>query len=305
MSRKSPVILAIVACTLLLADVACLMLRLPTQTLAVAAGPREVTDSGGRKVLLPARPARILSLCTSATDTLIALGAADRLAAIDEFGRIVPGAERAVVIGKGSVISREQVAALRIDLAFLWWYQDDAAGMLEELAVPVVRIRSGRVAEVPAVIHLVGDCVGQSEAAGRIADRIQTFVADASRPSAHDARRVFIELYGPYKTVGRDTYTNDLIELAGARSVATDAKGAVLFSAERLVQADPDVILGVGNAATVAALVARPGMRTLRAVRQGRVFALDRYWFVAGPNMPASVKKIRAALAAVPNSGER
>jgi iron complex transport system substrate-binding protein len=223
------------------------------------------------------------------------------LAAIDEFSRIVPGTDRAVIIAKGGTVSREQVAALGIDLAFVWWYQDDAAAMLEELAVPVVRIRSGRVAELPAMIHLVGDCVGQSEAAGRIADRIQTFVADASRPSAHDARRVFIELYGPYKTVGRDTYTNDMLELAGVHNIAADAKGTVLFSAERLVQSDPDVILVVGTASDRAVLASRPGMTELRAVREGRVFALDRYWLVAGPQMPQSVERIRKLISGSPN----
>ena len=104
---------------------------------------------------------------------------------------------------------------------------------------------------------------------------------------------MFLEFYGPLKTVGSETYTNDLLELAGAHNVAGDAKGSVLFSAERLVQSDPDVILVVGSAADSQALAARPGMADLRAVRQGRVFALDRYWLVAGPQMPQSVEKIR------------
>ena len=57
--------------------------------------------------------------------------------------------------------------------------------------------------------------------------------------------------------MGRDTYTNDLLELAGGRNVAEDAKGSVLFSAERLIQADPDMILCVGEASDAAALAAR------------------------------------------------
>ena len=53
------------------------------------------------------------------------------------------------------------------------------------------------------------------------------------------------------------------------------------------------MILVVGAAADCAALASRPGMTELRAVRQGRVFALDRYWLVAGPRMPQSVENIR------------
>ncbi len=177
---------------------------------------REVVDMTSRTVRIPKRPARILSLCTSATDAIVAAGAADRLVAIDEFSRIVPGTERATVVGKGGAVSREQAAAIRVDLAFVWWYQDEAAAMLEDLAIPVVRIRSGRAAELPAMIRLIGDCVDCREAADRAAAQAESFLAKSPPRPAQHAKRVFLELYGPLKTVGRDTYTNDLLELAGA-----------------------------------------------------------------------------------------
>ena len=53
----------------------------------------EVVDMTSRTVRIPKRPARILSLCTSAADTIVAVGAADRLIAIDEFSRVVPGTD--------------------------------------------------------------------------------------------------------------------------------------------------------------------------------------------------------------------
>ena len=265
-------------------------------------GPlRQVVDMTSRTVCIPKQPARIVSLCTSATDTIVSVGAANRLVAIDEFSRVVPGTERVPVVGKGSAVSREQAAALRVDLAFVWWYQDDAAAMFEDLAVPVVRIGSGRAAELPGMIRFIGDCVDCRKAADHAAAQVESFLSNAPPRPAQNAKRVFIELYGPLKTVGRDTYTNDLLELAGARNVAADAKGTVLFSAERLVQADPDVILVVGTASDGAALASRPGMAELRAVREGRVFALDRYWLVAGPQMPQSVDRIHKIISQSPN----
>ena len=262
---------------------------------------REVVDMTSRPIRIPKRPVRILSLCTSAADTIVATGAADRLVAVDEFSRVVPGTERAMVVGKGSAVSREQVAALGVDLAFVWWYQDDVAVMLEDLAVPVVRIRSGRAADLPAMIRLIGDCVDSREAADRAAEQAASFLAKAPPRPARNAQRVFLELYGPLKTVGRETYTNDLLELAGARNVADGATGTVLFSMERLVQADPDVILVVGGPLERAGLAARPGMTALRAVRRGRVLALDRYWLVAGPQMPQAVERIRKSISESPS----
>ena len=197
-------------------------------------------------------------------------------------------------MGKGGAISREKVVELGVDLAFVWWYQDDAAATLEDLGVPVVRIRSVRADELPGEIRLVGECLGRPEAAERSAKRVSEFLARA-KPVTFGSR-VYIEMYGPLKTVGRRTYIGDLLELAGGQNVAGDAAEGVLLSAERLIEADPDVILCVGQPADAAAFAARPGMDGLRAVRQGRVRSLDRRWLVAGPHIPESVEKIRQAI---------
>lgn len=259
---------------------------------------RGITDQSQHLVQIPAHPQRLLSLCTTATDTVVALGAADRLAAIDEYSRVIPGAPHAAVVGKGGALSREAVSSLHIDLAFVWWYQDDAAAMLQDLSIPVIRIRSGRAAELPGTIRLVGECLNTREAAESLGSNVETFLRQTATPQSAGAPRVFLELNGPFKTMGSDTYTNDLLELAGLRNIAADTKGSVLLSAERLTQADPDAILVVGTPQDLAALAQRPGFSELRAVRQNQVFALDRYWLVAGPNLPESVAHIRAAMAA-------
>ena len=178
-----------------------------------------------------------------------------------------------------------------------WGFGQVQAQRLLDLIVPKARalgLAAGTARDCGHVGRL-------GEYAERAAAQIESFLAKSPPAPAQDAKRVFLELYGPLKTVGRDTYTNDLLELAGARNVAGDAKGTVLFSAERLVQADPDVILVVGAASDRAALAARPGLTALRAVRQGRVFALDRYWLVAGPQIPQSVERIRKTISGSPN----
>jgi iron complex transport system substrate-binding protein len=297
MNQKAQILCVVLAASMLLGGSAWLATRHGASTTGGKNERfRDVTDMTGQRVSVPQMPTHILSLCTSATDTLVSLGAADRLVAIDEFSRIVPGSEHAVVVGKGSAISREQVTAMGIDLAFIWWYQDDAAALLEDLSVPVVRIRSGRAADLPNMIRLVGEALDRRGVADQLAGRVEAFVAKSANPPTRDARRVFLEMYGPFKTVGRNTYTNDLLELAGGINVAAEAEGTVVLSAERLIQADPDVILFIGEPSGPAELARRPGVCDLRAVRQGRVVAIDRYWLVAGPNMPVSVEKIRTAI---------
>jgi iron complex transport system substrate-binding protein len=263
-----------------------------------AGDTRSVADQSQRVARVPIHPQRILSLCTTATDSVVSLGVGDRLTAIDEYSRIIPGTQKAVVVGKGGALSREAVSSLHIDLAFVWWYQDDAASLLDDLAIPVVRIHSGRASELPATIRLIGQCVDAQDLAESLATKVDSFLSDAQTTRSPHTPLVFLELNGPYKTMGSDTYTNDLLEFAGLHNVAADTKGSVLLSAERLTQADPDAILVVGTSDDLTALVQRPGFSELRAVRQRQVYALDRYWLVAGPNLPQSVANIRATIAA-------
>jgi iron complex transport system substrate-binding protein len=306
LNRKTQIILAVAASVSILAGAVWLAARGGSVPPATATSDgREVADMAGRTVRVPADPQRILSLCTSVNDTMVALDAAPRLAAVDEYGRVVPGIEQVPVIGKGSVISREQVQALRIDLAFVWWYQDDAVATLEGLGVPVVRIRTGRAAEVPAMIRLVGGCLNCEAKAEPLARHVEEFLAQcAARPVA-SRPRVYLELYGPYKTVGRDSYMTDLLELAGADNIAADTTGTVLLSSERLIQADPDAILFAEGFTRAETLAARPGMAGLRAVRDGRLMPIDRKWLTAGPRLPDAVDHIRGMLMAATQNERR
>lgn len=261
------------------------------------ASGRQVTDSTGRTVAVPDAPRHVLSLCTTVTDTLLRLGARDRLAGIDEYSRIVPGTTNLSVLGRGGAISREQVLARNTDMAFVWWYQDDAAQLLADLRVPTLRIRCGRADEIPATIRLVGECVGLTHAATALAAGLAAELERLVPPARTNAPRVFLELYSPFKTSGRDSYLNDLIELAGGRNVAADATGSILFSGERLVQSDPDVVLLVAGFATPEAFARRSGMGVLSAVKTGRVHTVERYDLVAGAGLPRAVARLKTTIA--------
>lgn len=284
----------IVIGSLLLALVATCHAASPAQ--ATRTGLRQLTDSTGQRVSVPARPERVLSLCTTATDTILRLKEGARLAGIDDFSRIVPGTTNLAVLGKGSALSREQVLARRIDLAFVWWFQDDVARMLEDLGVPVVRLRCERVAQVPATIRLVGFCLGATNAPEALAQSVTERLARLAPAAANPPPQVYLELYSPFKTTGRDSYLNDLIELAGGRNIAADATGPILLSAERLLSADPEWVVLLTGFGTPAQFARRGGLESLSAVKTGRVQVLDRYCLVAGAGLPEGVAALRHLL---------
>ncbi|MFW5798811.1 MAG: ABC transporter substrate-binding protein, partial [Planctomycetota bacterium] len=109
----------------------------------------------------------------------------------------------------------------------------------------------------------------------------------ASRPS------VYVELYGPFKTMGRDTYLDDLLTLAGGRNIAAGATGSVLLSPEHLLGTDPEVILFVDEFTSLDRLADRSGLNRLSALHRGTVHGISRHTLVAGAGLPEVVDRLR------------
>jgi iron complex transport system substrate-binding protein len=247
-------------------------------------------------------PQHVLSLCSPATATVLALGASNQLAAVDEHGARLPGAEKVRVLAHGGAVSAEEAVALGVDLAFVWSYQEKTAAALERLHIPVVRMPTGRAADIPADIRRVGIALGRAQQAESLARPVEGFLRELP-VSVTNRPRVFLELYSPGRTAGADTFVNDLIVAAGGENVAAGHAGFATWSAEQLVAADPEFIVfiaGYGNAAEIAR---RPGWALTRAACTQRVIALDRRWLVAGPEFPQAVAALRVLLQAQPKPG--
>ena len=89
---------------------------------------------------------------------------------------------------------------------------------------------------------------------------------------------VFVELDGTPYSVGPSSYLGTLLAKAGGHTIVAASMGEYpQVDPEYVVQQDPQVILlmDAPYGRTVAKAEARPGWSSLRAVRHGRVVALD------------------------------
>lgn len=243
----------------------------------------------------PKASARIFSSCSSATEILVRIGAVDALAAIDDYGRSISGAEAKPSVGRGP-LSVERLLVLKPDLAFVWWYQESSAATLEKIGVPVVRIDCGRAADVPKLIRQVAKAAGR-ETAGEPLARDLEKVLDRPPPASSSTKPlVYLELYAPGKTGGHRTYVQDLIEMSGGINAASGMNGFGLLSSEVVVRSDPDVILLAGSATTAAELSRRPGWSKLKAIRLGRVYTLPAGALSPGPSLPETRRRMEEIL---------
>lgn len=255
---------------------------------------RRIIDMTGRPVSLPAKPGRVFSTCTAVTGIITRLGESARLAAIDEYGKIVPGTSRIEVAGKGSAISREKIMQIEPDLAFIWWYQEDLGHMLGQLGVPVVKVKSVRLCSLSELYSLVGDALGVSGKSCALCAEIEILLKERRNKAADTARPVvYLELYSRYRTCGNGTYAGDLLEAAGLSNAAQPATGNIIMSAEELIRKDPEIILYVEGFGTAEEIASRPGLACTGAVKRNNIFSLDRFCLTAGSDPCKSIELIR------------
>lgn len=261
----------------------------PTSALSTApsatpvAYPLTLVDDEGNDVTLPAPPARIVSLTPATTETLFALGAGDRVVADTDFDDYPVQAKRLPHVATFSSVDVEKIVSLRPDLVLAGgngFNPPDAIAKLRDLGVPVMVVYAKDVAGVLSDIRLVGTAAGEAAAAESMTSDMRAQIdAIAAAVATLDHPRTFYELdatkeiYGP----ADDSFVAEMVRLAGGDPITTGSATVFSIPLERLVAADPQVIvLGDANYGTTARdVAARPGWGGMTAVKSGAVRPVD------------------------------
>lgn len=250
--------------------------------------------------------ARIVSLATGVAETVVALGAADRLVGRDESSSVEAIAEVPVVT-KAHAVNAEQVLSLSPDVVLI-----DAATAPQEaidriadagieiVTVPEAWSLDDMAARVRAVAHAVG----------ATPEQIDSVLATVPSPPAEvsaDAPRVgFLYLRGTsaiYLLGGKGSGADAMIAAAGGVDVGEEAgfDAFTPLTAEALASLKPDVLLvmtkGLESVGGVDGLVTLPGVAQTPAGRDGRIIAVDDTLLLAfGPRTGPLVDRLSTAL---------
>jgi len=236
------------------------------------------TDDFGDTLALRVAPQRIVSLNPSTTELLFAIGAGGRLVGRTTYDQW-PAAARAVPdLGNGLRPNVEAVLGARPDLVLLYASDDnrDAARRLRAVGVPTAAFRFDRIDDFVRVTHALGALTGDSLAATRTVDSVRATLARVRAATASLRHpTVFWPLYDqPLLATGGGSFLNELIEIGGGRNVygfMREPSPRITF--EDLLRRDPDVI--ISSPESRSRYLADPRWRALRAVREGRLLAVD------------------------------
>lgn len=264
----------------------------------------------------PAKPGRIVSLSPTATESLFAIGAGDQVVAADEYSNYPaqaphrdglsgyrPNAESILKENPELVVVSNQDEALTKAL--------DAA-QVRQLVLPAAK----SLDEAYSQIDQLGKATGHEEGAAKTTATMREEVhraVESVDPKLRDSHlKYFHEVSPDLYSVTSSTFLGQVYELFGLESIATkpadDPKASDYpkLTGEAVVQANPQVMFladaepganAGAQAVTPASVAARPGWENIAAVRDHRIYPLDKdlssRW---GPRLGAFVHSIADAL---------
>jgi len=247
---------------------------------------------------------RVVSMNPSLTETLLALGAADRLVGVDEDSarRLAPARGLPTVGGLFNP-SLEAILALEPDLVVMVpsAQQRGLGERLGELGVPVLELPNITLEELLASVEALGARVGRPGAAAARIRAIRSAWAEISHQTAArpPLRTVAVLQREPLYVVGPGSWIDSMLAAAGARNLGAELGEPFPQAAEEwLIAAAPDLLLDATEDPGREPLEYWSRWPSLPAVASGRVVRLDEEWIRPGPYLDRALRALAAAIEA-------
>ncbi|UCC98915.1 MAG: ABC transporter substrate-binding protein [Phycisphaerales bacterium] len=231
----------------------------------------------------PARPDRIVSMAPSLTEILFALGLDKEIVGVTEYSDYPPAVMNKPKVGSFWQPNIESVVAARPDLVLTvtttgFDQQKRLAMRLTRIGYNCATLKIETMAELFEGIRKIGEATGRSQQADELVSSIKEKLKKLSAlvGTEEKVRVLWVVQREPLRVAGRDTFVNELIELAGGEN----AVGPTLhkyppIGAEQVIASKTQVIIEPDM-----------GQHDLIAQQQSAI----RYW-TRFENLPAATDK--------------
>ncbi|MCL2056156.1 MAG: ABC transporter substrate-binding protein [Oscillospiraceae bacterium] len=250
------------------------------------AGVPSGTDREGNAISLPGRIDRIIVMGPSNVEIVAALGAADKIAAIDSYSVGIPGVPADIPVFDMLSPDGERMAALAPDAIFITGMSkvegDDPLRLVADSGICVAYIpNSPTIGDIMEDIRFLAKALGAEEKGEALIAGMQSEI-DIIRETAGQAvtkKTVYFEISAaPFMySFGSGTFLNEMIEIAGAENIFAGHDSWLAVTDEAVPQANPDVILTSVDYLDdpVAEILSRPGWAGIAAVQNADVYRID------------------------------
>jgi len=248
---------------------------------------------------------RVISIGGAVTEVVAALGAVDRLVAIDSTSRYPASLRGLPDIGYMRHLAAEPILALEptLILAVADSGPASALAQLKASGVPLVIVPDDPTVEgTLQKVDVVAAALGLQDEGVKLRARIEAELAASTAAVEKISERPSVLFLlsigtGTPLVAGRETAANGIIQLAGGRNAIDGFTGYKPLSPEAAVEAAPEVLLlttqGLEMIGGEAGLLALPQVAVTPAAEQRRVVALEGQLLLGfGPRTGAAILEL-------------
>ena len=234
-------------------------------------------------MIVPFPPKKIISLAPNVTEILFSLGLDQEIVGVSIHCNFPEKVQSKVRVGSYISLDFEKIVSLKPDLIIATGAGNtrDMVDRLERLGFPTYVIFPKNVEDVTRSVGHLSQLVGREKEGEEIIqemkrrrERVVELTLGLPRP------RVFLQIgEAPIVTVGKNSFADDLIRLAGGDNVAGNEKEMYpRFGMEEILKRSPEVILissmnPRGNYQKVLQEWSR--WKTIPAVKNGQIYLID------------------------------
>lgn len=208
---------------------------------------REVVDHLGRKVQLKEPVERLVSICPSQTETIIELGAGERLVGRSRFCIAPKAAVKSIpAIGGTKEIDLAKVKALQPDLVIAE-KEENTPEIVESLSA-FTQVFVTDVTDYESSLRMIqdlGNLLGQEAAANAMTKKIRERFAEIDLGSSQDFSVLYFIWQKPFMVAGAGTFIDSMLQKCGLRNLGsqfTDSRYPQISEAQ-LQELRPDFCL--------------------------------------------------------------
>lgn len=218
--------------------------------------PATIIDGSGDEVLIPSKPERIVSLAPSVTEILYYVNATDRLVGVDSYSDypewVAEARNNGSLVDVGGFFNPSVEAILSaqpdlvIGVAGVTAHQQ-VKQILKAYGIPVILLPQSSLNDIKKSLLIVGRATGNIEEAVKAAMQFESDLSRIKLANYTSTPKVALIVWlNPIWVTGNNTFQSEAIYWAGGVNVFANYTGWGTISAEQLLEASPDIIIGVG-----------------------------------------------------------
>jgi iron complex transport system substrate-binding protein len=254
----------------------------PTTTVADTGFPVEVTDANGA-VAIEAMPESIVSLSSTGTEMLFAIGAGEQVVAVDEFSTYPSDAP--ITDLSGFTPNIEAIVGYEPDLVVISFDPGELVSGLEAVGVPTLLLpTASSLDDSYAQLEVLGAATGHVGEAAEVVAQMQADIDEIVATTTVPAGVTFYhEVDATLYSASSNSFLGQIYGLLGLTNIAdeadTDGTGFPQLASEYIVSQDPDIIYlaDVDFGVTPESLSERPGWAEMTAVQNDAIVPLEAY----------------------------